>query len=250
MQTFANDIMESFQASFPVRRPREPFRGMLVISLALHAALALLLFSRAPGTGTAPLVSFIDLGMLETAKTPPAGETKAVSKAAPDIPQTPPPPAAPVTEAEQLRDGLRQTMDSAQAQPETLHQSSFALGITMGYFRSIGEGETLRDDIREYYFALLRKINEKWWLSGGVERQKGKQYPVIRVMIDRNGLIMGKQIIQESGDPAYDRAVMQALDAAAPLPPLPASYKQNVFAAPLRLVSPSRIMLAGAVAGH
>ncbi len=113
--------------------------------------------------------------------------------------------------------------------------------MTRGYFRSLAEGETLRDDIRMYYFSMLQNINEKWWLDESIDR-KGIKEVVIDIIVAKNGEIVAKQLIRGSGNAAYDNSVLKALEAASPLPPLPESYHGDFFQAPIRLVPPLNLL--------
>ncbi len=122
-----------------------------------------------------------------------------------------------------------------------MQEASLGLSITSGYFSSIGEGETLRDDIRVYYFEMLRRINEKWWLNRE-SRQTGRKSAVFYLVIARNGAIVDRMLMESSGNPASDRAMMQALEAANPLPPLPDTYRGDFFQAPLRFNMPLNLL--------
>lgn len=99
----------------------------------------------------------------------------------------------------------------------------------------------MRDDIRMYYFSLLQNINEKWWLDKNIDR-KGIREVVMNIIVARNGEIVAKQLIRGSGNAAYDKAVLNALEAAGPLPPLPESYNGDFFQAPIRLVPPLNLL--------
>ncbi|HEX2770482.1 MAG TPA: energy transducer TonB, partial [Geobacteraceae bacterium] len=115
------------------------------------------------------------------------------------------------------------------------------LSITSGYFARIGEGETLRDDIREYYFAMLHSINEKWWVNKD-NHPAGRKSAVFYLVIARNGTIVDRTLVESSGNPAYDKAMLQTLEAANPLPPLPKTYRGDYFQAPLRFNAPLNLM--------
>jgi protein TonB len=138
---------------------------------------------------------------------------------------------------EKLQRDVQQSLDNAETNPESLHQRSFGLGLTNGYFSSIAQGESLRGDIREYYFNLLRGINEKWWLNKN-SQQGGLRGAIINVIIARDGTVLEKTLIRSSGNPAFDKAIIKTIEDASPLAPLPASYKMDIFSAPLKFVGP------------
>lgn len=129
--------------------------------------------------------------------------------------------------------------ETAQAQPEPqAHRSSLSLGMTRGFFRSLGDGETLRGDIREYYLTLVQRINEQWWSMGGEGVEPGRHEALVTILMRKNGEILDIRLVRSSGNPDYDRMILNALQAATPLPPLPESYAGEYFQAPIRLMAP------------
>ena len=127
--------------------------------------------------------------------------------------------------------------------PDALQQRSFALGLTSGYFSSIAQGQSLRGDIREYYFAMLRQINERWWVVRD-DRLEGRRELMVTIVVARNGMILEKKLLRSSGNPALDSAMMQMLEAASPLPPLPATYDGDAFVAPIKFVRPLNLLMS------
>jgi protein TonB len=218
------------------QRPRDYFGMMLAISLALHVISSIILLAPRQGTITLPTISYLDLKNISieervmTAPTeqPPAEETR---EAFPD------PAAAEYPEAAKFEQDIRTSMAEARTDPEALRERSFSLGLSSGYFSSIASGETLRDSIRDYYFMMLREINEKWWLNSG-SRSGGWRGAIVEVVVARNGTIVDKVLVRSSGNRSFDRAIMATLDQADPLPPLPGDYQPEYFRAPLRFVAP------------
>lgn len=211
------------------------FPLMLVTSLLCHALLSLFLLQPRGGEGMLQQIPVFDLEMTspditapsvnpETAMQPKVAEPEAPVSPAPDEVKTEPNTATATTSA-----------------PEDLHKSGIGLGLTSGYFSGIGEGETLRDDIREYYFTMLRQINEKWWLQPG-SRQGAPGNAVVNLVITRDGEVVQSLLVQGSGNPMFDRQILQAVTAASPLPPLPNSYRGDLFSAPLRFKAPLSLM--------
>ena len=123
-----------------------------------------------------------------------------------------------------------------------MEQSSLGLGLSLGRFSTLAEGRTLRDDIKQYYFTLLRKVNEQWWLvgAGGI---RTPTIPVLTVVIGPNGELLNRILEQSSGDREFDGKILRALDAAAPFPPLPQGYRDRQFTAPMRMVPPLNLLL-------
>ncbi|WP_298435204.1 energy transducer TonB [Geobacter sp.] len=124
-----------------------------------------------------------------------------------------------------------------------MNPSSLSLGMSRGFFRSLADGDTLRSDIKEYYFTLVQRINEQWW---GVAEQRrtepGRQEALVTIVLKRDGEILDVRLIKSSGNPEYDRMILNALQSATPLPPLPESYPGEYFQAPFRLVAPSGLL--------
>ncbi|MBI1922496.1 MAG: TonB C-terminal domain-containing protein [Geobacter sp.] len=212
------------------------FATMLVISLLLHLAAGGFLLTRKGGPGI-PQINYIDLGMLPQQAAPAVQKEEAVTPSE----QTMPTESATVEKPEPVA----QQAPPAAASSEQMQHNSIAMGMSFGFFRSISEGETLRFEIREYYLTMLQKINESWWLIGGANPRDVRQDVSIIIRIARNGEVLERKLLRGSGSAGYDRAIMKALEVAAPFAPLPETYPGFYFEAPLRLVVPSGLMLAG-----
>jgi len=219
------------------------FARMMALSILFHVIASLpFLYPRYESFGKAT-VTYLDLN-LGPAGQPvlPAAAVKPAKPAVTIRSQAPVPlPAVPSTELDKLRENTQKSLDRAASQPAQMQGVSLGLRITSGYFASIGEGETLRDDIREYYFEMLRSINEKWWVNKD-NHLEGKKSAVFYLVIARNGTIVDRKLVESSGNPAYDKAMLQTLEAANPLPPLPETYRGDFFQAPLRFNAPLNLM--------
>jgi len=114
-----------------------------------------------------------------------------------------------------------------------------------GHFASFAQGESLKDEIRVYYFELMRRINEVWWTTGAA---KGSFIAAasVNLVISRDGKVAGCELLQSSGSREQDLALLESIRKAEPLPPLPQSYRQLTFNAPIRFVPPLRLMFPGA----
>ena len=238
----------------------------IAVSVLLHLACAFVLLGQPAGSpAPSPAVTYIDLNaaqhparttvpnketapaksvqepqLPQVSENPPQAEppealpAKPAESAVPAVPAKPPESAVPAAPAE----------PGATAPPKTEEQrshSTMGLGLTKGYFKSLGEGETLREDVRGYYLEMLQGINEKWWVDQQLDKRRIDPV-VVSITVARNGEIVGSEIIRGSGNPRYDKAVLAAIAAASPLPPLPASYEQDFFQAPIRLVPPLNLM--------
>lgn len=204
---------------------------MIATSFLCHALFSLLLLQPHRGRDMTPSIPVFDLQMTNPGIPSPAVKSRAALPAATAEPEVP----APAVNEEQA------TQNTAATTPEELRKNSIGLGLTNGYFSGIGEGETLRDDVREYYFTMLQQINEKWWLQPG-SRQGAAGNAVVNLLIARDGVIVRSFLVQGSGNPVFDRQILQAVAAANPLPPLPESYQGDLFVAPLRFKAPLSLM--------
>ena len=235
------EVIQELPVSDQAQQPGNFFYKMLVLSFLLHVGFSAYLFlNQQRGTGSRS-VTWLDLAMTASAAPAAPRAAKILPQGPVEQASVPPVPAAPPSEFEKLQKDLQQTLETAGVKPETVQQQSLGLGITRGFFRSIGEGETLRPDIRSYYFSMLQSINEKWWLDKNIERA-GIREVLLNIVIARNGAIVAKQLLRSSGDAAYDREVLRAVEAVGPLPPLPESYLGDFFQTPLRLVPPLSLM--------
>jgi periplasmic protein TonB len=227
-------------------RSNKYFALGIAASVILHLICTIALFLP-QGSPAPPSVTYIDLSMAQrpapmTAPPKEAAPEKVAQK--PELPLVPDTPLAPEPhpEAQQLKavpDQPAVTQDTKVEEQRS--RTTFGLGLTKGYFKSLGDGETLREGVKGYYLEMLQGINEKWWLDQQLDKRRIDSI-VVNVTVARNGEIVGSKIMMSSGNPRYDRAVLSALTAASPLPPLPASYEGEFFQAPIRLVPPLHLM--------
>ena len=224
----------------PSSRIKNRFALMVALSFLLHVLTASILLSPRSASLSAPPANFIDLKDLNFPEEVPAvpAESEQPPEPAENIPEPPPAdPPQPLSEMEKLQTEVRHSLLNAEADPELLQERSFGLGLTNGYFTSIGQGESLRGDIREYYFAMLRQINEKWWLTREAQQEELREV-VINIVVGRDGTVLEKVVMSGSGNRTLDRAMLASIEAASPLPPLPATFNMEYFSAPLKFMKP------------
>lgn len=219
----------------------------LAASLILHLTVAAILIGLPGGSPPpAPSVTYVDLNAPQR----PAPMALPPKEAAPVPAPEPPTPATP--ELRQPVQPREASTEPAAAQPaaqpaqpakveEQRSRTIMGLGLTKGYFKSIGEGETLRADIKGYYLDMLQVVNEKWWLDEQIDKRRVEPI-VVSITVARNGELVNTVVVRSSGNRRYDKAVLEALAKASPLPPLPASYEGDFFQAPIRLVPPLNLM--------
>lgn len=220
----------------------------ITISLALHLVAALVLLG-IPGGGepARQAVTYVDLNSVPSPQpTPPpakvsppepAPEPVAAKSEAIPLPDTQPvPEQAPIEEPKPA--AQQPQLQQPEAAPER-SRTMFGMGLTKGYFKSLSDGDSLRVNVKEYYLEMLQGINERWWLE---QRDEQVRPIVVSLTIARNGAIVRSTILQSSGNIVYDRAVQKSLESAGPLPPLPESYADEFFEAPVRLVPPLNLL--------
>lgn len=238
MDALIDRELHNLHPSSQACRKRDFFGRMLAISLALHVISSIVLLSPRSVALKVPQVSYLDLKNMQFQEQPAALQPQEQKAEHVDVPPSQAPlPSVPLSEMEKLQRDVQQSLDNAETNPESLQQRSFGLGLTNGYFSSIAQGETLRGDIREYYFNILREINEKWWLNKN-SQLGGVRGAIINVVIARDGTILQNTLTRSSGNPAFDKAIIKTIEAASPLLPLPAGYKMDFFNAPLKFVGP------------
>ena len=226
-----------------IRPPRERLARMLVISLAVHLVIFSVVLLSPQGGGDSRTVAFVDLTM------PAAGP--------PAVPNAPPRPVpkpqslaelgektAPEDTGEPPAKEPEEVVEPAKTQPVATGGTSISLGIGRGYFGSLGEGATLRDEIREYYFEMVKLINDTWWQRPEADDSRVGMVMVM-IVVARDGTVVNCQLMRGSGRQQYDQAVLAAVQASSPLPSLPAEFDGDFFQAPLRVMPPLSLMRIG-----
>ena len=230
----------------------------IAVSVLLHLACAFLLFGQPAGPpAPSPAVTYIDLNApphpaitvptkitmppkpVQEPRPPQVSENPPLAPQSEALPAKPAESAAPATAAASAEPVAAAPQETRMEEQRS--HTTMGLGLTKGYFKSLGEGETLREDVRGYYLEMLQGINEKWWMDQQLDKRRIDPV-VVSITMARNGEIVGSEIIRGSGNPRYDKAVLAAVAAASPLPPLPASYEGDFFQAPIRLVPPLNLM--------
>lgn len=235
----------TYSQSLPLqRRASEILACMLIISLLLHGAIWSCILLPGGSTEQGRGALYVDISSMTApspqpapsnpADTEPAGETE-------PLPDEEKMPTAAGSEA--LDSSAEQPTAEASARAEALHSNSIGLGISSGYFGSFAEGESLKPEIREYYFALMRRINEVWWSRSAENPAMGGASFVL--LIGRDGKIISCDPMAGSGNPGNDRSLLQMVRLAEPLPPLPQSFTGQHFTAPIRFIPPLNLMLPG-----
>lgn len=224
------------------RRSLDLFAAAIVISLVLHlaASVVVVLPGRLARTAGAPLM--LELQNLQELPEAPQGPLP--EPAAPEEPEetgetvmSEPAPAM-----AQLEQAMSRSLRRAVEAPAAVHESAIGLGMVSGRFASFAEGATLKDDIKTYYFTLMRRINEVWWTSAASASSFSASASV-NIVISRSGRLLACELLESSGSSEQDGLLLAVIRKAEPLPPLPADFREPTFSAPIRFVPPLRLMV-------
>lgn len=227
------------------RPAKNLFARALTLSLALHlsfAAIAALFPGRLASLAPESIV-MVDL----TDPAPPrSGEIVTPSASQPAAPSPPKQMTFPSPEEEALPASAPEP--EAEAPPPVTPQTntaSLSIGLTRGFFRSLADGETLREDVRKYYFELVERVNAQWWAAAtSSAMEPGRREALVTITVRKSGELLDVRLVKSSGSDEYDRLIVAALQAASNLPPLPESYPGEFFQAPLRLMAPRGLLFS------
>ena len=78
-------------------------------------------------------------------------------------------------------------------------------------------------EVLVYYNQLQERVKESWIVT---ERKPGLS-AVIRFGVQPNGEIFAIELVESSGDKAFDQSVLRAVNKANPLPPPPPAYQRE-----------------------
>lgn len=216
-------------------RPRKDVvRVCLVVSLSIHlAAIIAILLASTQNINRSP-VTYIDMNSI----------ADSAPLATPVIHAPAPRPEnaeleQPVSEPEKLADTKTEaTGTPARSTSAEVMATSLTRGMASGYFSSFAEGKNLRDDIREYYFMLLEKINSSWWLKAETLKETALHDGIMLFVISRDGTLIELKLTKSTGSREVDQAIMAMLKDMSPFPELPANYSPDKFLAPLKIAAP------------
>lgn len=213
------------------------FAVCLFVSIGLHIVSVMMvayIWTTPSGGGK---VSYLEMSDLVPAPVSSPSESLSapvrVRVSSPQPNQEPAP--APAKPAEPPENAGRTNSGDVRATP-------LGLGMAYGFVSSLGDGASLREDIREYYLVLVEKINQVWWERAAALSSAIEQDGIVVIAVQHDGTLIERGIRRGTGSPEVDQALLDSIDKAAPLPPLPASFGRDVFAAPLKITAPSRLL--------
>jgi len=212
----------------------------LAISLILHLLAVVFIIAAGSAIRNTPVTSGLLVENIalspaisrpkpaETLLAPAPPETEPPSDASPDEKPLQAPPAAQPSPKGKASDEMK-----------GLITTPLGLGMTYGYVSSLGEGNSLREDIRGYYLELVEKINREWWKRADGLKEPIRRDGIIELYLRPDGSIISQKMYQGTGSQEADQILQDVINAVSPLPPLPASFDQEIFLAPLRIKAPS-----------
>ncbi len=214
----------------------------LLISLSVHVAVIyaiIIMVTKHQGYG--PAVTYIDINSIDE-----------VSPSVPPVIKQAQ-HSTPVSSEQQLSDpdaGVTEEPPVSQSPPAAspdpgILTSSLGKGMVNGYFSSFADGKNLRDDIRDYYFVLLEKINNAWWVKAATLKESASKSGVLFFAIGRDGELIDASLQKSTGSRAVDAAIIAVVKEVSPFPPLPDSYPFSRFQAPLKITAPLRLFNTG-----
>lgn len=226
------------ESSSPVsdNRPRKSVvSACLVVSLCIHLVTIAVVLLASTQRGYGPPVTYIDLESIAGAASP---ATPVIHAPAPLAEPTPSVPAEALPEQPTAATTAEAPAAAAKPTVPELLATSLDRGMTSGYFSSFADGKNLRDEIREYYFMVLEKVNTRWWLKAETLKDTASHDGIVEFLVGRDGTLLDLRLSQSTGSREVDRAIIEVLKDAAPFPPLPDSYPLETFRAPLKVAAP------------
>ena len=209
------------------------FAFCLFFSLTVHAATALLVLFSSSISRPVALTHYIDLEATPLPAAPPE-----IHAPVPNVAEQ----AVPPPEVQQPQeDGPTEESVAPGPVSSEILSTPLGLGMAHGFFKSLAEGKTLRDEIRVYYFEILEKINTTWWQKAENLSAAADQDGIVDISIGPDGVLVGARMARTTGSGEVDRAIIEALREASPFAPPPVGFGQDVFRAPLRIAAPSNL---------
>jgi len=218
----------------------------LAISLMLHLLAVVFIIAAGSAFRSSPVISgiLVDSVALSPAISRP---TPAETPLVPVRPETEPPSRVSRDDKPLHPPSALQPPSEGKAAGETkeLMSTPLGLGMTYGYVSSLGEGISLRDDIRGYYLDLVEKINREWWKRAASLKKPIGRDGIIQLFVRPDGSIVSQRMLQGTGSQEADEILQDVIKEASPLPPLPASFDRDMFMAPLKIKAPSHLFRFG-----
>ncbi len=241
-----------------IERQRPRLAPFVVLALVLHAGVVtgvylLGMYTPGPRAAQLPTVSVRLISQPARRKKPqvPAGRPAAVATprprptAMPAATPAPQPTVAPPAQEQQPQagkdampePGVRNT-PAPTPRPAPSDGGGGTGGLSLGgpTGGAGGESSGIPSDFQfSYYIDRMLALIESRWFKPPVPAGTAAR---ARFTIGRDGRLTGIALEETSGYPSFDRAVLRALYAANPLPPLPPAYLKSSLTVHLRFAAP------------
>lgn len=231
MRQAANSILNR-------RARRTSHRWAIVLSIALHGAVttAALLVPMLMARSRPPIefqaVTIVPIQALGVPEPEPEPEEEA---AEPEPPRPAPPPKeqpAPTRPSPKAEKPAERRPPSPPERPKQRRGSPLGSSTGSSPFGASGVGLDNPDFTYSYYVdQMLAMIGSNWARPPVAQRVEC----VVHFRIARDGVVSDLRLVESSGDRAFDDAAMRAVELAAPLPPLPASFNSESLGVNLRV---------------
>lgn len=235
MNLSTSSLPEPLLQSPDNRSRKTAVRVCLVISLAIHAVAMIAVLVASTRHNPGPAVSYIDINSIDDFAPSAAPVIHSPAAQSARVETAPP---VPVPEAQTDPAPAEVLTDPVQPHTAEALATSLGRGMASGYFSSIADGRNLRDDIREYYFAVLEKVNNRWWQRAETLKESASRDGIVEFLVSRDGTLLDLRLSKSTGSREVDRAISEVLKDTSPFPPLPDSYGLDTFRAPLKIAAP------------
>ncbi len=175
---------------------------------------------------TVSIVPLQALGVPDPKPRPEPVEERRPEPPKPEPPKPAPPKPAPSPSPTATAKAEKRSTPAAPepAQPRQRQGSPLGSDLASSPFGAAGVGLDNPDFIYGYYVdQMLSMIGAAWVRPRVVERIEALVY----FRIARDGTVSQLKLLTSSGNRAFDDAALRAVSAAAPLPPLPASFSAD-----------------------
>jgi protein TonB len=218
-------------------------RWSIVLSVVLHtilvasAILIPLLMKRQRPVIEFDVVTIVPIQALGTPEPEPEPEAVETAEPEPPRPAPPPkeapPPARPSPKpAPEVKKPVERPAPAPPAQPKQRRGSAFGSATGSSPFGASGVGLDNPDFTYGYYVDQMVAMIGSHWARPPVA---ARTECVVHFRVARDGAVSDVRLVESSGNEAFDQAALRAVDRAAPLPPLPASFNSESLGVNLRV---------------
>lgn len=216
------------------RQGRPRLRGGLIAALVLHLGLAaaVVVVPELGGEEPEPM-EFVKVRVVPAAALgstrpeppkPEPPEPEPEPEPPPPEPEPEPKPEPPEPEPTPAPRETRPAPREPEPPPPPRQREGSPQGSALGTSRAAVAGVDNPAFTYDYYLDRMLALIEARWQRPRTDR---RTEALVRFRIGRGGRVTELELLETSGDDAFDLAALRAVEAAAPFPPLPASYRSD-----------------------